>query len=208
MPSNTGSGNAAMNPSDYHDYLSEPTSFASAPGSGTSIIYQSPSEVNFKGYGTTIDLTQYAGFQISALPGYELTLTNLVYNNASQGPETISFQWGYRIDLNSDGDFLDGAEEGWTLGKLWTDADGADFAPIRYARPKTWTFTQPIVTQGTVEFGLFASSTDSNVGLRGFAYTVNGDIAAVPEPSTYALLIGAACVTFVYIRRRTSLLTA
>lgn len=191
------SGNIPSIPGhDWHDNLIDPPGFKPATGSGVSFITGSgPTQFNLTGYGSTIDLTKYAGFQISVEPGYQFTLTDFVYNNASGDP-TGSFQWGYRIDLNNDGDFSDGAAEGWTLGRLWTSADGADFGPNRLQRPKTWTFAAPIVTTGAIEFGVFGTGT----GIQGAAYTLNGSIAAVPEPSA-AVLGALGCLALLRRRR-------
>jgi len=188
-----------MTPADYHDDVQEPSRFQAAAGSGVAIYdLIAGNGFNISGYGTSIDLAKYVGFKVSAVPGTELTLTDFVFNSAAwNSSATSQFQWGYRIDLNNDGNFTAPGEE-WVLDRLYTIADGANLGNGRLGRPKTWDFAD-IKTTGTVEFGFFASSSDSTEFFRGKDFTLNGSIAAVPEPSTVAL---GALAGLALLRRR------
>lgn len=176
-----------MTPADYHDDIQEPSRFQAASGSGVAIYdLIAGNGFNLSGYGTSIDLTKYVGFKVSAEPGTAMTLTDFVFNSAAwNSSATSQFQWGYRIDLNNDGNFTDPGE-GWVLDRLYTVADGANLGNGRLARPKTWDFAD-VTTTGTVEFGFFASTSDPTEFFRGKDFTLNGSIAPVPEPSALAL---------------------
>ncbi|MFD2257185.1 PEP-CTERM sorting domain-containing protein [Luteolibacter algae] len=181
-------------PNDFADNLQPTTSFVPAAGSGLS---QQGDQL--RGWGTAIDLQKYAGFKISADLGFELEID--LFNFRSRGTtstffpqgDTLSFQWGYRIDLNNDGSFGDVGEE-WVLDRSYSPGD-SDFTSTL---AKQWDVD--IRTTGTVEFGFFgaaATATDGAITAR--TAEVIGNVNAVPEPSAVLL---SALGSLALLRRR------
>ncbi len=148
--------------------------------------------------------SNYVGFTLEAEEGFQMTLTSIAAYSAvvrrGVGPgSTIdpitAFRWGYRVD--------DGAGYGdWVFNpKIYTLADGVAFRDGSV--DKGWDFAD-FTTSGKVEFGLFASASASTAQLI-FSeqnLNVNGSVSAVPEPSTYALIIIAGLAVMVVARRR------
>lgn len=148
--------------------------------------------------------SNYVSFILEAEEGFQMTLTSInaytaaVRRGAGPGAVTdpiTAYRWGFRVD--------DGAGYGdWVFNpKTYTPADGVPFR--NGSVDKGWDF-EDFTTSGKVEFGLFASASASTAALT-FSdqnLNVNGDVSAVPEPSTYALIIVAGLALMVFARRR------
>lgn len=190
-------------PVDWADNTTTPTDLG--PAAGSSVTRTSSSTPVYTSLPTTIDLLQYVGFSQSAEAGYELTITDMTFQTGSvfsgSAPTrypTTAYVWGYRVD-NGTG-FGD-----WVLGdtSVRGDSDFTDRTTI-----KSWDM-EDFSTTGTVEFGLFAAGDpytgagapnpnyDARVEVR--SVTVNGTVAAVPEPSTAIL---GALGSLALLRRR------
>ena len=181
-PSAAGSG-PTFAAFDWHDDVSEPSAFI-AHGTVQKV---GSSGAGYIGWGQSVDVQNYAGFEMSALPGYNLELTDMRFGYTADTGMT-DFVWGYRVD---DGEGF-GA---WNFSQSY---------PMPKVSPTlgTWTFAQPIVTDGIVEFGIFASgngSPQAAVALAAFI-DVNGSVTQVPEPS--APLLVAVCGLTALLRRR------
>lgn len=149
----------------------------------------------FRGWSTTFDETKYAGFTVSAEPGYEMTLTDLKSSPTVSTGSVTSFKLGYRIDNGS-------GFGAWTYSQTWSQGDPGFSYVSGAANEKIWDFAD-ITTTGTVEFGLFATSTDTVshvIATQPRDIFLNGNIVAVPEPS--ALLLSALACSGLLRRRR------
>lgn len=149
-------------------------------------------QFRYRGWSTTIDLNNYCGFTVQATPGNALTITDLAFASSVSAGNVTAFQWGYRVN--------EGAGFGaWTLGELYESGDpGFGFDAVS---PKAWDIAD-FTTTGVVEFGLFASSSDTTSSVivsQPQKLTLNGSIAAVPEPSAALLSVAGALVA---LRRR------
>jgi hypothetical protein len=194
-------GNPSAGPVDWADHANKPTSFGPAAGSG---LTRSTDEqtYNFLGWDTTINTGKYVGFTIAPEAGYTLNLTDLSFNGSGAtanygAPYVItSFQWGYRVDANNDGTF----DGGWTFSPAITSAD-PDFTANNVAR--SWDFAD-FSSTGKVEFGFFATGIDPLARAEMYRVaTLNGSVtSAVPEPSTYGMIVAAGAVALVIVRRR------
>lgn len=157
------------------------------------------------GWGAAIDLNNYVGFTVSAKPGYELQLTSLensAIKSTSSASNPTSAQWGYRINTGS-------GYGSWNFSGTFalTTASGLGGAM------RMWDFAD-FTTTGTVEFGLFAwggTATPSRLtavadmgasptNLNGYEMVLNGELTAVPEPSS--ILLGSLASLFLLRRRR------
>ncbi len=156
---------------------------------GSVAVYGGVSPLIYDGFSSSISFENYVGFTVTPLAGKQMTLTNLTYIQPYQGADFYS--WGYRVG--------DGA---WNIftGQIALTGSSA---------LKNFVFTQPVVTTEAVEFGFFAAtaspSTDVYVTIDSSNRNdiqLNGTVAAVPEPSTYALLLGAGAVALILARRR------
>lgn len=182
---------------DWHDNVqNSPTAYQ---GYGGVVIQQAGSfEHSFAGYSATgIDLTKYAGFKFSVEPGYQVNFENLQFvTRGGTSGSGNSYQWGYRIDLDNNGDFS-GAGEAWVLGNLYVAGVTTGFNGVAV---KTWDLAGVTAT-GTIEFGLFASTPNElNNVITGRNIVLNGTVSQVPEPS--AMLLGALGGLALLRRRR------
>ena len=133
---------------------------------------------NFTVLGSTTwgeSFTQYSG------------TGNLTHNNSPFTTSDQGFVWGYNTKT------IDGSTE-WIL---LTNA--------------SWTFptegSVPTVAWTSSDVGTYAAiGTLTNGAGTGVAdpYLQTASLSAVPEPSSYALLAGMACVGYMIVRRRTA----
>lgn len=149
------------------------------------------SDYQFSGWSTSINPDNYVGFSVTPDEGYRLNLTNLLYAANNQHS---AFSWRYRV--------IDGSGPGeWiTLESRGVGAYVGDL-----------TFSAPIVSTDTVEFGWFASASNTVRGLTFWAgatgrtdeLVLSGSVDAIPEPSAL-LLSGLGCFALLSRRRKTS----
>ncbi len=188
-----------------HDYL-DGVLASNLDGHGT--ITNKGSVGHFSGWTNSLQdpgYPNYVGFTIEAEEGFQMTLTSLevstaVVRRAGVNDPITAYLWGYRVD--------DGAGYGaWVFNpKTYTPADGTNF--WFSGRDKNWDFAD-FTTTGKVEFGLFGSASGpaingdpAQIQFSGNPLNVNGSVSAVPEPSTYALIIIAGLAFMVVARRR------
>jgi hypothetical protein len=144
----------------------------------------------------TFDETNnYISFTISPDAGYEITLTSLQF--AMNGSNTAPAQgrWGYRIGTGSFNTF-DFTLANATPTSL-TTWDFADFTTSQTVEFRFWAFGTTSISGGTSAAG----GTVRIANITGNDLVLNGSVALIPEPSTYAL-IGLGLAALVFLRRR------
>lgn len=178
-----------------HDYL-DGVSASSFQAHGSLTVSQT--QLRIFGWGTTMSLVDYAGFTVTAQPGFQMTLTDFRMSTAVSAGVVTAFKWGYRVD--------DGSGFGdWTFDQTYSIGNpGFSYVgPVENA--KTWDFAD-FSTTGTVEFGLFANSSGAGTAQVLVSQPedmfLNGSVSAVPEPSTYALIAIAGTAALILTRRR------
>jgi hypothetical protein len=187
-------------PLDWADHITF-TNLAPTAGSGITRV-GSGAEIDFGPWGSTIDTAKYVSFKVSLDPGYQLTLSNLTFRAADSGSGGMTFQMGYRLDVNNDGDFADGAAESWNFGTLYSPGTTGQGRGTLFQN-KVWDFGGSVATSGSVEFGLFGSGVSPVEDyVAATIFTVNGTVSAVPEPSTSGLVLSAGLAAIVLARRR------
>jgi len=143
----------------------------------------------YRGFSASINPDNYIGFSVKPQDGFELRLTDMVYVQGG-GIAGNTYAWGYRID-----------------GGAWNMFTGEILLSGGTSSLKTFTFAQPIITTGEVEFGYFASTPSPNNDLTPVLAAsnrndvqINGTVNAVPEPT--AALLGAGGMLAAILRRR------
>ncbi len=178
-------------PVDAHDWADHvnPSSYGGHGGA-----QMRTSEFQFYGWSTTFDDTRYIGFTVTPEPGYQLTLMDYVSSPTVANGNITSFKLGYRVDEGS-------GFGAWNFSQTWSAGDPG-FAYVGAAEnEKIWDFAD-FTTEGTVEFGLFATSPDTTSYLQGSLPNdifLNGTVTQVPEPSAFLLSVIAGLG---FIRRR------
>lgn len=152
------------------------------------------------GYSTTVDSTNYVGFVLEAEEGQSINLTHFefyTYVDSSSYPALQGFQWGYRVD-NGEG------YGQWVFDTQVYTKGTAAFTDI-FAK-KVWNFAD-FSTEGSVEFGLFAYQTGTDLSAIELSsrsapqgLQVHGSVSPIPEPS--AALLGAVGGLALFRRRR------
>ncbi len=166
------------------------TSLALTPG----LSFNGNPYVN--GWSPEKNINLYTSFTIKALPGYQVTLTDLTSDPFGTTPTTI--YWGMRIDEGS-------GYGAWTFSDERTIGGSPGvFQP--------WDFAD-VTTTGTVQFAFFAYGAANPLiagpgaetgGYQEPEIVVNGSTApaAVPEPSSIALCATGSLLAFVLTRRQ------
>jgi hypothetical protein len=137
----------------------------------------------------------YIGFTIAPDSGYEITLTSLQF--AMNGSNTAPAQgrWGYRIGSGSFNTF-DFTLASATPTSL-TTWDFVDFTTSQTVEFRFWAFGTTSINGGTSGAG----GTVRIANIAGNDLVLNGSVALIPEPSTYAL-IGLGLAALFFLRRR------
>ncbi len=84
--------------------------------------------------------------------------------------------------------------------------NGTEFSSVATFNPVTgWTNSAPETSvDNGFNFGVFGNADTSNAIVAGSIYVDNFSVSAVPEPSTYAAIVGAAFLGFAVWHRRRS----
>lgn len=163
---------APVEPHDYADHLV--VSSLLPQGSVTRVN----GEFEYRNWDTTMNPDDFIGFSVTVESGYQMTLTDLDFSSVVTAGSVSTFQWGYRVD--------DGSGFGaWNYGTIYSTGNAGFASDI-----KEWDFSDVAVT-GTVQFALFAQAPNGTSGVflsqPGGSLTLNGNVAAVPEPSAFLL---------------------
>ena len=132
----------------------------------------------------------YYSFMVTPSSGYQLSLANFSYYYAtsSSGPTSAA--------LFSSADSYASALANFTMIPAAGTIAAADW------HQNTASITLSGITTATT-FRLAATGASNAAGsFRIDAITLNGSVTAIPEPSTYAAILGAVMLTGVIIRRR------
>ncbi len=203
-----GSGipSAINTPIPAYDWMDGITNVTSIVGHGT--VTKKSSDGVFGGWASTMDLNNYAGFSIIAEDGFSLTIDSIQHKSGSStasGPRMGSIAFGYRIDA-------DGAGAG-TFGD-WVLTTPLVFGDAGFNSGTAQTWDLDISTTGIVEFGFFGTLSATGRGDFNIISTtgspgiiVNGSVTAVPEPSTYGMILAAGLVALILARRRKATVT-
>ncbi|MFQ3671739.1 MAG: PEP-CTERM sorting domain-containing protein [Verrucomicrobiia bacterium] len=147
--------------------------------------------------GAFDETTNYINFTITPDAGYEITYTSLQF--AMNGSNTAPQQgrWGYRIGSGSFTTFdFTLTNPAPTSLQTW---NFTDFTTDQVVEFRFWAFGSTSINGGTSATG----GTVRIANISGNDLILNGSVALIPEPSTYALLaLGLGALIF--LRRRTS----
>ena len=146
--------------------------------------------------GSSADTTEYLSFTLNANTGYQLDVTQLTFkeSRSSTGPASMS------IAVYTGG-ILQETSSTFTT----TNAAGATTASMI---SHTFDFADltSVAATSIIQFRIYGwGGTNAGGTLRLDDLSVSGTAAAVPEPSTYALLGGFAALCLVAYRRKTRL---
>lgn len=145
-----------------------------------------------------ITANEYLTFSVTPNSGYQVSLSTLdvSFRRSSTGPN--AFQWVYSLDSFA----TEGVNIGSEISYTSTTTNGTDQTQINLSGISA---LQSIT--GTAMFRLYAygaSGTSGSfaIGRAGSDLAIGGSLTAVPEPSTYAAILGMITLASVMTVRR------
>ncbi len=137
-----------------------------------------------------LDATDYFAFTVTPDAGYQISFTSIDINHQRSSTGPVSFALRSSVDTYAS-----------DLGSVVTISDVATI------QSSTFTFGLNNITTAT-EFRIYGYTAESAAGSWGIGdftgndLIVNGSVTAVPEPSTYAAIIGGLVLGVAVWRRR------
>ncbi len=148
-----------------------------------------------------ISANEFATFTIKANAGYEVSFSsiNVNFRRSSGGPN--SFQWQYSLNGT------DFSNIGSVFSYTGTESDGLAQTSITLSAISS---LQSVTESTTVSFRLVMFNASSSTGTWGIGRLSGNDLviagtvstAAIPEPSTYAAIVGVLALGGVMWQRR------
>lgn len=152
---------------------------------------------NWNTTATFDEANKYISFTLLASSGFEASFTSLQYvvNGSNQAPN--AGRWGYKIGTGSF-TLQDPFAMTFALPGSAATWDFADFTTTETVEFRFWVYGNVSITNG-----VSAAGGSARIGnIAGNDLVVNGSVAAVPEPSSLAL-VGLAGIGFAgYVVRR------
>ena len=154
-----------------------------ARGSGI-VSANANNRYNASGWNSaSFDSSDYFEFTITPKPSFEIDFTNFVYTGQASGSGATSFAFRSSVDSFAS-----------NLGTPTAGGTTISLSAISF---------QNVTSATTFRlYGWAASAAGGTFSVNDF--TFNGSVSAIPEPSTFAAVLGAAALAGVAARRRRS----
>lgn len=136
----------------------------------------------------------YLQFTLTINEGYTANLTNISFDHGTSG--TITSNWEVRYSL-------DGFSTAGVTLETSTKTNVVDNQYSHFTQSIADSALQSIGATTTVTFRFYAYDNVNSTAINRIDnITLEGSVVAVPEPSTYAMILGLAAVGLVATRRR------